>query len=192
VVGVVGKVDESVKLVPSVFSSGGGEVVLLGTTASGGLGASLYLQEVHGLIAGKLAPVNLASEKKLHALMRTVLAQPGVRAVHDVGEGGILWALAEMTFGEGSAGGEFKVPCGKERSEEAFFGEGAGRILVELDEAALPAVENLAKEAGVELIRLGRTGGKDLKTTCQGVETVWTVAELKDGFEKSLPKALEP
>ena len=167
-------------------------MVLLGTTASGGLGASLYLQEVHGLIAGKLAPVNLASEKKLHALMRTVLAQPGVRAVHDVGEGGILWALAEMTFGDGSAGGEFKVPCGKERPEEALFGEGAGRILVEMDEASVAVVENLAKEAGVELIRLGRTGGKNLKVSCHGAETVWTVAELRDGFEKSLPKALEP
>jgi phosphoribosylformylglycinamidine synthase len=192
VVGVVGKVDESVKLVPSVFSSGGGELVLLGTTASGGLGASLYLQEVYGLVAGKLAAVNLDSEKQLHALMRTVLAQPGVRAVHDVGEGGILWALAEMTFGEGSAGGEFKIPCGNERSEEAFFGEGAGRILVELDDAVIAAVEDLAKRAGVEITRLGRTGGKDLKVLCQGAETVWAVAELRDGFEKSLPKALEP
>jgi len=192
VVGVVGKVEEGVKLASAVFSAGGGEVVLLGTMSSGGLGASLYLQEVHGVIAGKLAAVDLVSEKKLHALMRTVLAQPGVRAVHDVGEGGILWALAEMTFGDGSAGGEFKVPSGKERPEEAFFGEGAGRILVELDEASLAAVENLAKGTGVEFTRLGRTGGKDLKVTVAGAETVWPVAELRDGFEKSLPKALEP
>ena len=166
-------------------------MVLLGTTASGGLGASLYLQEVHGVIAGKLAAVDLTSEKKLHALVRTVLAQPGVRAVHDVGEGGILWALAEMTFGDGSAGGEFRVPGGKERPEEALFGEGAGRILLEVDEAALVTVENLAKEAGVEFTRLGQTGGKDLKVTCDEAEEVWAVAELRDGFEKSLPKALE-
>ncbi|MBM4455766.1 MAG: phosphoribosylformylglycinamidine synthase subunit PurL [Verrucomicrobia bacterium] len=192
VVGVVGKVDEGVKLAPAVFSTGGGEVVLLGTTASGGLGASLYLQEVHGVIAGKLAAVDLVSEKKLHAVTRMVLAQPGVRAVHDVGEGGILWALAEMTFGEGSAGGEFRVPCGKERPEEALFGEGAGRILVELDETSMPTVENLAKEGGVELTHLGRTGGKDLQVTVHGAEMIWPVAELRDGFEKSLPKALGP
>jgi len=185
-------VDEGVKLAPAVFSTGGGEVVLLGTTASGGLGASLYLQEVHGVIAGKLAAVDLVSEKKLHAVTRTVLAQPGVRAVHDVGEGGILWALAEMTFGDGSAGGEFRVPCGKERPEEALFGEGAGRILVELDESSMPTVENLAKEGGVELTHLGRTGGKDLQVTVHGAEMIWPVAELRDGFEKSLPKALGP
>jgi len=84
------------------------------------------------------------------------------------------------------------VTRGKERPEEAFFGEGAGRILVELDEASLAAVENLAKGTGVEFTRLGRTGGKDLKVTVAGAETVWPVAELRDGFEKSLPKALEP
>jgi hypothetical protein len=61
-----------------------------------------------------------------------------------------------------------------------------------LDDAVIAAVEDLAKRAGVEITRLGRTGGKDLKVLCQGAETVWAVAELRDGFEKSLPKALEP
>ena len=60
-----------------------------------------------------------------------------------------------------------------------------------MDEAALVTVENLAKEAGVEFTRLGQTGGKDLKVTCDEAEEVWAVAELRDGFEKSLPKALE-
>ena len=163
----------------------------MGTTSSGGLGASLYLQEVHGVIAGKLAAVDMASEKKLHALMRKVLAQPGVRAVHDVGEGGILWALAEMTFGDGSAGGEFKVPCGKERPEEAVFGEGAGRILVELDEASLAAVENLAKEAGVEFTHIGRTGGKDLKVTCGDIYTLNTYKRLSSQSAEAAAAYLE-
>lgn len=190
VVGVVGKVEEGVKLVPSVFSAGGGEVALVGTTSSGGLGASLYLQEVHGVIAGKLAPVDLATEKKLHGLMRKLLAQSGIRAVHDVGEGGILWALAEMTFGDGSSGGEFQVPCGKERPEEALFGEGAGRILVELDEAALAVVEKSAKESGLGFCRLGRTGGQELKVNCGDVQAAWPVPQLKQDYENSLPKAL--
>ncbi len=192
VVGVVGKVEEGARLVPAVFSSGGGEVALLGTNASGGLGASLYLQEIHGAVAGKLAPVDLAAEKKLHGFMRKLLVQPGIRAVHDVGEGGILWALAEMTFGEDSGGGEFKVPCGQERPEETLFGEGAGRILVEVDESSLAEIENLAREAGVGFTRLGRTGGKELKISCGEAETSWIVGHLRQDYENSLPKALEP
>jgi len=148
VVGVVGKVEEGVKLVPAVFSPGGGEVVLLGTANSGGLGASLYLQEVHGAVAGKPAAVDLQLEKKLHGLVRKLLTQSGIKAVHDVGEGGILWALAEMTFGELSCGAEVVLPCGKERPEEACFGEGAGRVLMEVEESALPGVEELARKQG--------------------------------------------
>ena len=190
VVGVVGKVEEGVKLVPSVFGAGGGEVLLLGTTASGGLGASLYLHEVHGVLAGKPAVTDLEAEKKLHGLVRKVLAQEGVRAVHDVGEGGILWALAEMTFGESSAGADLKIPESGDRVEESLFGEGGGRVLVEVATEAVATVETLAREAGVGCFRLGKTGGPDLKVAGHGIQAGWPVAELKREYENSLPRAL--
>ncbi|NDA25933.1 MAG: phosphoribosylformylglycinamidine synthase II, partial [Verrucomicrobia bacterium] len=192
VVGVVGKVEEGVKLLPAVFSEGGGEILLLGNSSAGGLGASLYLQEVYGLLAGKPPVADLESEKKLHRFARKILAQEGIRAMHDVGEGGILWALAEMTFGESSSGAEVAVPCGGERPEEALFGEGGGRVLVEVNPEAVAAVEFLAREAGVGCAHLGKTSGRDLKITCKDVKASWAVAELKGFFENSLPKALEP
>ena len=79
---------------------------------------------------------------------------------------------------------------GKERPEEALFGEGAGRVLVELEGSALGAVEELAQEAGVALVRLGKTGGEELKVSCGDARAAWPVAELKKYFESSLPKAL--
>ncbi|NDC45596.1 MAG: hypothetical protein EBZ55_05865, partial [Actinobacteria bacterium] len=64
---------------------------------------------------------DLVAEKKLHLLMRSVLKESGIRAVHDIGEGGILWALAEMTFGVGSAGAEVDLKAvSGERAEEAL------------------------------------------------------------------------
>jgi len=192
VVGEVGKVEEGVKLVPPVFSPGGGEVVLLGTHESGGLGASLYLHEVHGVLAGKPAAVDLGMEKKLHGILRKILAQPGIRAVHDVGEGGILWALAEMTFGERSGGAEVILPGGAARPEEILFGEGAGRVLLEMDEAAVSGTEGLAKEAGVAFSRIGKTGGTELRVICREAQASWSVAEIRKEFETSLPKTLEP
>ena len=190
VVGVVGKVEEGVKLVPAVFH-GGDEILLLGNPGSGGLGASLYLQEVHGVLAGKPPAADLESEKKLHQVVRKILQQEGIRAIHDVGEGGILWALAEMTLGETPAGAEVTIPCGGERVEEALFGEGGGRVLLEVTAEAAPAVETQAREAGVACSRLGRTGGRELKVVCKDVQAVWPVAELKKFYENSLPNALE-
>lgn len=184
--------EEGVRVVPGVFGKGGGVILLVGTQQSGGLGASLYLQEIHGVLAGKLGRVDLEGEKKLHGLMRGVLKLAGVRAVHDVGEGGILWAVAEMTFGEGSAGAEVTFPGGAgERVEEALFGEGAGRILLEVEESAVGEVERLAMEAGVEFQRIGGTGGRELKVSCGNVQAKWTVEELKNYFESALPNALQ-
>ena len=155
------------------------------------MGASLYLQELHGVIAGKPASADLEQEKKLHRLMRSVLKQSGIRAAHDVGEGGILWALAEMTLGSDSAGAEADLPIGSgERPEEALFGEGGGRILLEVDEGTVAEVERLAREAGVGCRAVGKTGGKTLRVKC-GVEDVrWEVCDLKKLFEESLPLAL--
>jgi len=192
VVGVVGKVEEGVKLVPGVFGSGGGVILLLGKSESGGLGASIYLQEVHGQIAGKPAPADLESEKKLHRLMRSVLKESGIRATHDVGEGGILWALAEMTFGSESAGAEADLPLGSdERVEEALFGEGGGRILLEVDEATVATIERLAKEAGVGCRAIGKTAGRVLRVKCGGEDVSWEVKELRGMFENSLHAALD-
>jgi phosphoribosylformylglycinamidine synthase len=191
VVGVVGKVEEGVRLVPGVFGKGGGVILMLGTDESGGLGASLYLQEIHGVLAGKLGKVDLGQEKKLHGLMRGVLKLGGVKAVHDVGEGGILWALAEMCFGEGSAGAEVAIPCGKgERVEEALFGEGGGRILLEVDEEGVTRVEELAKEAGVGCYRIGKNGGVNLQISCGAVREQWNVQELRKLYQEALPQAL--
>ena len=191
VVGVVGKVEEGVRLVPGVFGKGGGVILMVGTDESGGLGASLYLQEIHGILAGKLGKVDLGQEKKLHGLMRGVLKLAGVRAVHDVGEGGILWALAEMCFGEGSAGAEVAIPCGKgERVEEALFGEGGGRILLEVDEEGVTRVEELAKEAGVGCYRIGKSGGVNLQISCGAVREQWNVQELRKLYQEALPQAL--
>ena len=101
-------------------------------------------------------------------------------------------AGAEMTFGEGSVGAEVTIPSGQvERGEEALFGEGAGRILVEVEESAVGEVERLAMEAGVGFQRIGGTGGKELKVNCGDVQAKWTVEELKAYFESALPNALK-
>lgn len=121
VVGVVGRVEEGVRLVPAVFGKGGGVVLLLGTQESGGLGASLYLQEIHGIVAGKLGVVDLAAEKKLHELMRAVLKLAGVRAVHDVGEGGFCGLWRRWRWGRVRWGWRQRFDVGQGRDLRRLF-----------------------------------------------------------------------
>ena len=85
-----------------------------------------------------------------------------------------------------------RFPAGKgQRPEEALFGEGAGRILLEVEEETVTMVEQLAKEAGVGCYRLGKSGGTDLQITCGSVQERWGVRELRKLFTESLPQALE-
>jgi len=72
-----------------------------------------------------------------------------------------------------------------------LFGEGAGRILVEVEEGVVGEVERLAGEAGVGCKRLGVSGGTELKIVCESVEEKWGVRELQKLFTESLPRALK-
>jgi phosphoribosylformylglycinamidine (FGAM) synthase-like enzyme len=96
-----------------------------------------------------------------------------------------------MCFGEGSAGAEVAIPCGKgERVEEALFGEGGGRILLEVDEEGVTRVEELAKEAGVGCYRIGKSGGANLQISCGAVREEWSVQVLCKLYQEALPQAL--
>ena len=72
-----------------------------------------------------------------------------------------------------------------------LFGEGAGRILVEVEEETVGMVEPLAKELGVGCTRIGKTGGADFEVTCGSVKERWGVQELRKLFDEALPNALE-
>ena len=101
------------------FGTGWGGDSASGTQESGGLGASLYLQEIQRGAGGKLGKVDLDGEKKLHGLMRGVLKLAGVRAVHDVGRGDFVGGGGDGDGGR-SAGAEVTIPSGQgEREEEA-------------------------------------------------------------------------
>ncbi|MEN9227478.1 MAG: phosphoribosylformylglycinamidine synthase subunit PurL [Gloeomargarita sp. HHBFW_bins_205] len=97
---------------------------------AGGLGGSEYLAAIHGLVTGRPPAVDLAREKRVQAACRYGIAQGWVTAAHDVSDGGVVVALAEMAIA-GDQGvvlqGEPPVGC---RWDEWLFGEGGSRIWV--------------------------------------------------------------
>ena len=95
-VGGVGLLTDSGFRTGSGFTEVGHSILLIGET-KGHLGSSLYLREIVGSEEGAPPPVDLPTEKR-HGEMVRHLIEDGrlVSACHDVSDGGLLVALAEM------------------------------------------------------------------------------------------------
>ncbi|HMA13274.1 MAG TPA: phosphoribosylformylglycinamidine synthase subunit PurL, partial [Kiloniellaceae bacterium] len=182
VIGGVGLIDDLDRTVGTALTEGE-TLVLLGET-KGHLGCSLYLRDVEGKLEGAPPPVDLAAERRNGDFVRQQIQIGTVSACHDLSDGGLAVALAEMAL----AGG-----CGADISEGAaeatnpplaawLFGEDQARYLVATGDAG--GLLAAAERAGVPARAIGKTGGNRL-ILAEG-EAI-SLAELRAGHEGWLP-----
>ncbi len=156
------------------------DLVLIGATA-GWLGQSLWLREIAGREAGPPPPVDLIAERRNGDFVRGQILGGQVRACHDVSDGGLLIALAEMALGGGTGATLTDAPAGA--APHAFwFGEDQARYVLAVADA--DAVIEAAAVAGVPAMRLGASGGADL-TLPNGVAI--SLIELRAAHERFFP-----
>ena len=157
----------------------GMSLVLVGETR-GELGASMYLREVLGREDGAPPPVDLAVERRNGDLVRQLIRTGLTRVVHDLSDGGLVAAAAEMALASDvgiTLSAEGALPA-----QAWLFGEDQGRYLVG---CANPGpVLTAAASAGVPVRVVGVAGGRDL--SCKGVFTL-TLDALEAGHEGWLP-----
>jgi phosphoribosylformylglycinamidine synthase len=99
-IGGVGLIDDIARIADAAFTADGEAVVLIGETR-GHLGASSYLRVIAGrtdLEAGAPPPVDLAAERRNGDFVRGLIAAGQVAGCHDVSDGGLAVALAEMAL----------------------------------------------------------------------------------------------
>lgn len=170
-IGGVGLVADWAQSMTLALKAGGEELWLVGEDAVPHLGQSLWLREIHGREDGPPPPVDLAAEKAAGDYVATLIAEGRVTAVHDVSDGGVLVAVAEMALAGGMG-----VALDPMTSHQAF-GEGQGRYVVSLTSGA-----GLA-DAPVPVRRLGVAGGDSVA----GVP----LAELREVHSEALPAMLK-
>jgi phosphoribosylformylglycinamidine synthase len=184
VIGGVGLIDDARRAVDLALKQDGDALILIGESdrsRGGHLGASLYLREIEGREDGPPPPVDLAAERRNGDFVRTLIAAGHVAACHDIADGGLLVALAEMAMAGGR--GLSLDPLPAEFLARAWlFGEDQARYLIET--AAPDAVLAAAANAGICTQRIGAVGGAQL--TLPGVGAI-SVAQLKAANEAWLP-----
>jgi len=204
-IGAVGLLDDWESSATIGFKTTGDEIWLVGARGNH-LGQTLWLREMAGRHEGPPPAVDLIAERHSGEFVRTLLADNSVTAVHDISEGGLLVAVAEMALA-GNIGADLSIYAGQpstiwgdafndpdlndlggERPLDALttaeaFGEDQARFVVTCRPGAFSGI----MESPVALMPVGMVGGD----TVQGV----TLADLRaahEGFFPALMSAALP
>jgi len=179
-IGGVGLIDDFTKSATLAFKRENEAILLIGETA-GWLGQSLYLREICEREEGAPPPVDLAAERKNGDLVRALIAEGIASAVHDVSDGGLLPAIAEMAIASGIGAELDRPPIA---ASAFWFGEDQGRYVLTVEPGVAETVMARAHAAGVPARQLGLTSGDAL--TLEGERPI-LVAKLRERFEGWLP-----
>ena len=184
-IGGVGLVGDVALAMTPAFKSAGEAIVVVGETL-GWLGQSAWLMHIHGEEAGAPPPVNLDAEKINGNFVRGLIAARRVTAVHDVSDGGIAVALAEMAI-LGGVGARIVLPeaaISTGASHQWLFGEDQARYLLTVPKTAESDLLRDASESGIPIAVIGETGGPSL---IFGSANPILMEELRRAHEAWLP-----
>jgi phosphoribosylformylglycinamidine synthase subunit PurL len=177
VIGGLGVLDDAAKAV-GIALGPWLDVVVVGATW-GWLGQSLWLREIAGREEGAPPPVDLAAERATGDFVRAQILAGTVRACHDVSDGGLLVAVAEMAMA-GLTGIRLSTGPREIPSHAYWFGEDQGRYVLAVPDAG--ALIRAAEAIGLPAVRIGTSGGQDLTLPDGGTISVRALRAAHERF----------
>ncbi|MEE2997674.1 MAG: phosphoribosylformylglycinamidine synthase subunit PurL [Pseudomonadota bacterium] len=181
-IGGVGLIDDvTSKMVSSGFVSEGEDIVLLGETF-GHLGRSLLLRRYGIGDTGAPPRVDLRMERRNGDFVREFAEIAAVTACHDLSDGGLLVAVAEMALA-GNMGADLLSAAEDIQPLAWWFGEDQSRYLVTLDQGE--DLVTAAKSRDIPARLIGKTGGSVL-TLADG--NFIPLSKLRKAHEQWLPQ----
>ena len=178
-VGAVGLLADSARRADFSSLRFGQGLVLIGETR-GELGASMYLREILGREDGAPPPVDLALERKTGDFIRSLIESGQVVVVHDLSDGGLIAAAAEMALASNVG---IKLDLDRDQPVHAqLFAEDQARYLLASDDAEHLVAE--ARAAGLHAAVIGRAEGEAL--VASGLFDI-KLAKLRETHEGWLP-----
>ncbi len=182
--------DVSTRLVQA-FREEGDLVFLAGADRNAvELGGSLYLNEIHGKVAGVPPESDPAHEASLCGFLRAAASRRFLSSAHDLAEGGLACALAEscVTRDPGPIGARIRNPFPESvRADFAMFSENQGRALLSCPPAKKAFLLAAAREFRITMEELGAVGGTVIEI--EGIARV-EAPEMEKAWRVGLTGAL--
>jgi phosphoribosylformylglycinamidine synthase len=150
-IGGLGVLEDAAHAV-GIAPSPGDTLVLVGLTL-GHLGQSLWLREILGREEGAPPPVDFLAERRTGDFVRAAILGGGITACHDLSDGGLLVALAEMVLA-GDAGITLSPAPLNIAPHAYWFGEDQARYVLATPNPA--ALLREASASGLPAAVIGR------------------------------------
>ncbi|MDG1741836.1 MAG: phosphoribosylformylglycinamidine synthase subunit PurL [Crocinitomicaceae bacterium] len=184
-IGMIGLVEDKNKTMSLDFKSKGDLIFILGQSYND-ISSSEYLVSYHGVKESPAPYFNLEEEYASHQVVKGLISNAHVNAVHDISDGGLFVTLTEMGMPRGLG---FDIVTDSEVREDAFlFGEGQGRVVVAVNEDQEDAFIEEMMGSGISFTLLGHvTKGKMMVDD----EHFGFIDGAKDIFDNALAKHLE-
>jgi phosphoribosylformylglycinamidine synthase len=186
-ISALGRVPDVRRCVTMDLKEPGNPLFLIGVTRDELGGSHFHL--VHGLTGGRVPHVDLERAPRLFRALHAAIAQGLVRSCHDLSEGGLAVAAAEMAFAGGVGLDLTTIRTGPEDYPDAvwLFSESTTRFLVEVQSAQEQAFR--ACLGDVPHTRVGATC-KEPRLRIAGANGEWVVwaalTDLKAAWQASL------
>ena len=182
VIGVLGVIEEVGKRITRVYSNPGSKVYLLGETRAE-IDGSAWAEIIHNHLGGVPPQLDITAEKLLARCMRNFAVYGIAEAAHDISDGGLLTALAEMVYDSGIG---MKIELSQELAAGAMlFSESASRAIVVVPENGITAFNQLCEQLEQPVTLIGEISaeGADLEIT--GLLEI-SYQELTEAFQTPL------
>jgi phosphoribosylformylglycinamidine synthase len=160
VVGVLGLIDELRDRPPLAQLHDSDDIVVLGEIKPE-LGGSEWAAVVHGLDGGMPPAADLDRARALHECVAALVRDRALNGVHDLSDGGLAVAVAEMAIA-GNVGAHIEVTFGGCTPAEACFAEPASVVLASVSPTRSAEVVSQAAAAGVPARVIGSARGDRL------------------------------
>lgn len=189
-ISVFGKIPDVTKTQTSDFKKPGSTIVLIGKLDTENLGGSAYFDSTNA--KGDVPKVDLKNIKSVLASITTGIQNGKILSVHDISEGGLASAIAEMSFGGGFGASVDLVLINTHGVNKAsifrpdciFFSETAGTFLAEVED------EKTAKAlfSKVPYAIIGKTNKSEFIKVTSGTKTLVNVklSSLKEVWQKPM------
>jgi phosphoribosylformylglycinamidine synthase subunit PurL len=158
IVSCLGRLKDVNKAVSMHFQKPDSALLMIGERKDE-LGGSIYYSLYNEL--GANVPKPNFEEVKNQILALTDCIDDGfVLSCHDISDGGIASAIAEMTFGNGIG---CKVKIDSELSADIILFSETGGFILEVSSENVESIKEKTSKYGLDIFKIGSTGGKSIR-----------------------------